>query len=167
MPTQYMLRFGAVLGVFALMAACGRDAPPAPPPPEPPPPPAAPAAVPQQPAPAADFMGRAAPSVTLTEADGDRHVSLRRGEVIELRLKADRMSGLTWVPLTNAQPAMRTDGMPQYEPDDSENAQASGTEVWRFIALEPGHVHLRFQYMRPFDREAPPVATVVYHVDIE
>lgn len=163
MSSQYLFRTGAVLGVFTLLAACGREAPP----PPPPLPAAAPATAPMQQPPPATTQGHAAPAVTLTELDGDRAVTLKRGDIVEVRLKADRISGLTWVPAADVQPAMRTDGMPQYEPDETAAEHTAGTEVWRFVAQHSGHVHLVFEYLSPFDRGSAPVATVVYHFDIE
>lgn len=164
MARQYVFRTGVVLGAMALLAACSPDAPP------PQPPAAAPAAAPAAPAPApAEASGPAATAadITLTEADGDRAFTLRRGKVVEVRLKADRISGLTWVPTANVQPAMRVEGMPQYEPDETAPEHTAGTEIWRFVAQQSGHAHLAFEYRRPFDREAPPAASVIYHFDIE
>ena len=110
---------------------------------------------------------RAAPTVTLTEADADRHVRLERGQVVEVRLEADRVSGYTWIPTHNVLPVMGTDGVPQYEVDEAAGADAPGTEIWRFIGREPGHVHLVFEYRQPFGGETPPEGTIVFHFDVD
>jgi predicted secreted protein len=126
----------------------------------------APAAQPQAPA-AVDEKPRAAPTLVLTEADADRALRLERGQVVEVRLEADRVAGYTWIPPHDVRPVMSTDGMPAFEPDPDQPASAPGTEIWRFIALEPGHAHLVFEYLRPFDGGAPPQRSVTYHFDVE
>jgi predicted secreted protein len=125
-----------------------------------------PQAQPEEQPPVAD-RPRAAPSVTLTEADADRHVRLERGQVIEVRLQADRVSGYTWIPKHNVMPVMSTDGVPQYEIDEATGSGAPGTEIWRFIGREPGHVHLVFEYLQPFGGDMPPQETIVFHFDVE
>lgn len=165
MASQCLFRPGAVLCMLALLAACSPDAPPPPPPPA-----AAPATAPAAPGPTPSppaGQDAAVAALTITAEDTDRAFTLRRGDLVEVRLEADRISGLTWVPTANVQPAMRVEGMPQYQPDESAPEHTAGTEVWRFVAQHAGHVHLVFEYRRPFDREAPPVATVIYHFDIE
>jgi predicted secreted protein len=167
-----MIRYGLAFGLLGLVAACGQQTPPQAPPPAPAaettpasPPPASQA--PSEPAraePAPAGLGPSSADVTLTVADTERAFRLQRGQTVELRLASDRASGFTWIPTHDMRPMMSTDGMPQYLA--GENA-APGTEVWRFIAREPGHVHLVFEYRRPFDAGSPPAQSVVYHFDIE
>lgn len=146
------------------LAACGQSQ-------EPPagaassPPPAAPqpaGGAPSGPAPGA--QPRAAATVTITDADDGRAVVLQRGQVVELRLRADRTAGFTWIPVQNVLPVMNTDGVPLYE---SGGDAAAGTEIWRFVALEPGHAHLVFEYRRPFEPGAPPQKSITLHFDVE
>jgi predicted secreted protein len=170
-----VIRYGLALGLLGLVAACGRQTPPQAPPPAP----AAEAAPTSQPpasqAPAEPARTEPAPTgqgpsnadVTLTVADTDRAFRLQRGQTVELRLASDRASGFTWIPTHDMRPMMSTDGMPQYEVDQDAGPGGPGTEIWRFIAREPGHVHLVFEYRRPFDAGAPPAQAVVYHFDIE
>lgn len=155
-------KYGAHAGLFAavLLAACGQQQ-------EPPAGPAtnSPAAVAQsssaEQAPAAQLR---ASTVTITDADDGRAVTLQRGQVVELRLRADRAAGFTWIPVQNVLPVMKTDGVPLYE---SEGDAAAGTEIWRFIALEPGHAHLVFDYRRPFEPGTPPQKSITLHFDVE
>ncbi|HRP34582.1 MAG TPA: protease inhibitor I42 family protein [Gammaproteobacteria bacterium] len=148
---------------FAL-AACGRSQdPPAGAASSPPPAATQPAdAEPSRPAPGG--QPRAAATVTITDADDGRAVALQRGQVVELRLKANRTAGFTWIPVQNVLPVMNTDGVPLYE---SEGDDTAGTEIWRFIALEPGHAHLVFEYRRPFEPGAPPQKSITLHFDVE
>ena len=150
----------AALLAMVLLTGCSRSEPP----------PAADAPAPQaetrpvQPA-AADSPS--APTVTLTEADADRAVALRPGQAVEIRLQADRAAGFSWVPAQNPLPVMSTDGMPRFESDEHAAADASGTEVWRFIGREAGHAHLVMEYRRLAEPDAPPRQTIAYHFDVE
>ena len=148
-----VIRSGLALGILGLLVACGQQ----------PPPPAQPAQ-PAQTEPEPAGQRPAAAAFTLTNAEADQALRLQRGQVVELRLTADRTTGYTWIPTHNMRPLMSTDGIPQYE---DAGPGAPGTEVWRFIALEPGHVHLVFEYRRPLEASAPPAGTLVYHFDIE
>jgi len=147
---------GAILAA-ALLAGCGQPQEPAAPPPA-----AQPA--PQQ---ATPESARAAPTITLTDADADGAVRLQRGQVVEVRLPADRVSGFSWIPAQNLLPIMSTDGVPLFETDADAPPTAPGTEVWRFIGRERGHAHLVFEYRRLTEPEAPPHQTIMYHFDVE
>lgn len=155
-------RYGACAGLFAavLLAACGQQQEPPAAPATSSPPTAAQSASAER-APAA--QPRAA-TVTITDADDGRAVALQRGQVVELRLRADRTAGFTWIPVQNVLPVMNTDGVPLYE---SAGDDSAGTEIWRFIALEPGHAHLVFEYRRPFEPGAPPQKSITLHFDVE
>ena len=117
--------------------------------------------------PAAADSPSAPTTVTLTEADADRAVALQPGQVVEIRLQADRAAGFSWVPAQNALPVLSTDGMPRFEGDERAAAGASGTEVWRFIGREAGHAHLVMEYRRLAEPDAPPRQAIAYHFDVE
>lgn len=155
-------KYGLCAGLFAavLLAACGQQQ-------EPPAGPATsspPAAVPSSSAAQAPAAQPHAATVTITDADDGRAVALQRGQVVELRLRADRAAGFTWIPVQNVLPVMNTDGVPLYE---SEGDATAGTEIWRFVALEPGHAHLVFEYRRPFEPGTPPQKSITLHFDVE
>jgi len=155
----------AALLAAALLAGCGQQSPQQ----------ATPAAPAAAPSPAADALPppaipekpRAAPTVTLTEADEGRALRLQRGQVVEIRLSADRPAGYTWIPAHNALPVLATDGVPEYETEEGRETSAPGIEVWRFIGREPGHAHLLFEYRRPFEADLPPQASLTFHFDVE
>lgn len=153
----------ALAAATALMVGCGQK--------QEQPSPAAPAAAPPAAAPPAvestPERQRDVPTLTLTEADADRAVTLTAGQVVEVRLAADRVAGFTWIPAHNMLPVMGTDGVPEYETEEGAPENAPGIEVWRFIAREPGHAHLVFEYRKPFDADAPPSQTITYHFDVE
>ncbi|NGP54250.1 protease inhibitor I42 family protein [Thioalkalivibrio sp. XN8] len=151
-------RIPVLCAALLTLAACSPEQ--APPPAPAPAPAAAPAAAT---APAREPAMVPVPVVVLTDADDGRAVRLQRDEVVEVRLPADRGSGFTWIPAENVLPVMRTDGMPHYEAGP---ADGPGTETWRFVALEPGHAHLVFDYLQPLGGAAP-ARSVTFHFDVE
>jgi predicted secreted protein len=161
MSIHSLSRPGLLVAMLAalLLTGCGqRQDPPASAAPQP-----APAAAPEP----AGEKPRAAATITLTASDDGRAVTLQRGQVVEIRLEADRVNGYTWIPAQNALPYMGTDGIPTYEIDENAGPGAPGIETWRFIGREPGHAHLVFEYRQPFDADAPPRKSLTYHFDIE
>lgn len=165
-------RATAVLLAAALLTACGQQQPSTPPEAadraaaEAPAPGPAEAAPGEEPQPLFPEKTRAAPTVILTDADADRAVNLHKGQVVEVRLPADRASGYTWIPAQGMAPVMNPDGVPQYETDEAAGADAPGTEIWRFIAGEPGHAHLVFDYRRPLGGE-PAQQSLTFHFDVQ
>lgn len=162
MSQQKSSRSGALCIVLAggMLAGCGQ---PQEPPATSPPPPAAQV----QPQSMIEEKPRAAPNVTLTDADADRALALQRDQVVEIRLPADRTGGFAWIPAENLLPVMSTDGAPLFEAGENARGNAMGTEVWRFIGREPGHAHLVFEYRRLTDLNTPAQRTIVYHFDVE
>jgi predicted secreted protein len=168
MRTQALSRLAALAAVLAAsaLAACGQ--PQTPPPaaaPQPQPPQQETAPPKEESRPAMAERPQAAPILTLRAADDGRAVSLRRGEVVEVKLEADRASGFTWIPAQSLLPFMGTDGLPVYE--EPAGAGAPGLETWRFIGREPGHAHLVFEYRRPSAPDAPPQKSLTFHFDVE
>lgn len=150
-------RIGLSCLVLLAAGACSREDVPAP---------AAEAPAAAATEPTTEVAAVAVPKVVLTDSDDGRAVRLQRDEVIEVRLPADRASGFTWIPAEHLLPVMRTDGMPRYVPVEPAAPDGPGIESWRFVALEPGHAHLVFDYVQPLGGVAP-VRTVTFHFDVE
>lgn len=119
--------------------------------------------------PAFEQRSRIAPTVTLTEADADagRTVTLAEDEVLEVRLPADRESGYTWIPAQHLLPVLRAYGIPEYEANESAEATAANTEIWRFIAEETGTAELVFEYRKPLGDDEPVKQTLVFRLQVE
>lgn len=156
--TLTLTRLSLTLATAALLIGCGQRQDAAPPP-------AAEAGRPAAEAPPADPRPRA--DFVLTDADDGAAVALRRGQVVELRLLADRHAGFTWIPTHNPRPTLGTDGAPQYHPDPAAAETAPGIEEWRFVGREAGHVHLVFEYRRPFEPGQPAQRSIMFHFDVE
>lgn len=167
MPQKRLIAAGAIPTLLAalLLAGCGQQSSPAAPATAT----AAPGTEPPAPEPEPMFTAkpRAAPNVILTDADADQAVSLQKGQVVEVRLPADRASGYTWIPAQGMDPVLNPDGVPEYEAAEEAQTGAPGTEIWRFIAGEPGHAHVVFDYRRPLGGGEAPQQSLTFHFDVQ
>lgn len=117
--------------------------------------------------PAFEQRSRIAPTVTLTEVDADRTITLAEDEVVEVRLPADRESGYTWIPAQHLLPVLRAYGIPEYQVNESAEATAATTEIWRFIAEETGTAELLFEYRKPLGNDEPVKQALVFRLQVE
>jgi inhibitor of cysteine peptidase len=97
------------------------------------------------------------PEVTLTEADNGRAIEIRRGDVIDLRLRENPTTGFRWQ-------VVRADGLDE-EPvaaDETPRAGepgqpqigAGGVRTLRFRARSPGTGRLELKLWRAFEGDS-------------
>lgn len=110
---------------------------------------------------------RIEPTVTLTDADAERTITLAEDAVVEVRLPADRENGYTWIPRRHLLPVLSAYGVPEYELDESAQESAPAIEVWRFMAEEAGTAELVFEYRKPLGNDEPAGKTLVFHLEVE
>jgi len=94
-------------------------------------------------------------TVTITEHDAGRSVTLGQGETLLVRLAANRTTGYRWRPSSTPNGHLSTPRKPEdYLPDPTLPgiAGAGGVEIWKLLARRPGKVTLRFDYRRPWER---------------
>jgi len=167
---QFLMRRGRLVALSGalLLTACGQRAEP----PDTTPPPIEPPAAAERNAPEAEENDTAAAAadeesrITVTDEDDGRSLRLQEGQVVIVKLPADRAGGMTWIPAGNALPVVTTDGLPGYEPDTGAGGAGPGLETWRFVAKEPGQAELVFEY-RDLQAGGPPLKTVLYRFDVE
>ncbi len=93
----------------------------------------------------------------LTEADDSRNIDMRDGEIIVVKLKANRASGFAWVMVDSTGDVLVRAGNPSYVANASTNGKvgSGGVETWRFRAVRPGEQTMRLEYRRPWERNVP------------
>lgn len=93
----------------------------------------------------------------LTQADDGRHLNVRDGDIIVVKLKANRASGFGWVMADGTGDVLVRAGNPVYAPNAAKKGKAGsgGTETWRFRAVHPGEQTMRLEYRRPWERDIP------------
>jgi len=107
-------------------------------------------------------------SITLAEGDTDRLIEITRGQTVVIRLSGNRTTGYAWT-LAGVRPAGLTPlGEPSYEPASgpSNAVGTGGVETWSFLASASGRQDLRFEYRRPWERDAAPARTLMYTIAV-
>ena len=94
---------------------------------------------------------------TLTAADDGRSFELKQGQVVTVVLDSNRSNGFSWAMAAPAGTVVVRDGAPVYTTKAGKRGQAgaSGTETWRFRAVQSGRQTVRLEYARPWSRNVP------------
>jgi inhibitor of cysteine peptidase len=109
--------------------------------------------------------GKGEPTAIITETDSGHLVPLRVGQELVLNLKTNPSTGYRWVQADTETPVLVVLGKPAYKPGSSLPG-ASGMESWKFRAVERGTQKLKLEYRRPWEKNTPPVNTIVIHVTV-
>lgn len=128
----------------------------------------APAQRTQAPAASPDRAASSAAAVTVTADDNGRKVDLAVGQELVVRLASNRTTGYAWTITDSANAVLAQQGKPDYVTDATLERKigVGGTEIWRLKAVKTGQQTLRFEYRRPWERDAAPAKTVSYLVTV-
>jgi predicted secreted protein len=89
------------------------------------------------------------------------------GKEFSITLPANHTTGYSWRLATPLDPATLNLIGNVYHESTSGKVGASGEEVWTFSAPTQGAVQLNFEYVRSFEKTAPPAKTAKFSVVIE
>jgi len=97
-------------------------------------------------------------SIKLTLAEDGKTIKAAIGKKIEISLKGNPTTGFEWRMAELKSEAVKADGKGEYVPDknDPPRVGSGGTFVFKFIAVKPGKVTLKFEYLRPWEKEKNP-----------
>jgi copper homeostasis protein (lipoprotein) len=106
-------------------------------------------------------------AITLAEADSGKVIQVRPGERVTVRLASNRSTGYSWAFLSSGSnnltrlaseytQVVGADGKPG----------GDGVESWYFQAKGSGQQELRFEYRRPWERDAPAAKTTNYTIRV-
>ena len=104
-------------------------------------------------------------SITLTESDAGRVTQVASGQTLAIHLIANHTTGYRWTLASTPKGILTQDGEPSYAPS-SGAAGAGGTETWSFSAKGSGQQELRFEYRRPWERDAKPERALTYTIAV-
>ena len=109
-------------------------------------------------------------SQVLTLEDHERKIHLAPGDVLTLRLDAVPSTGYGWAVVENDVALLEPLGEPSFEPAGDPPATgplgASGRQVFRFRAHDPGRQKLELHYRRIWEKK-PPLKTFAIEVRIQ
>jgi len=109
-----------------------------------------------------------APAPVVIDASAESAVVLRAGQELVIRLRANPSTGYGWRLAQGAAAVLAPAGTPAFEPDANAQGRvgAGGIEAWRFHAIAAGRGTLRFEYRRPWEKDAAPASTATVGVEV-
>ena len=109
-----------------------------------------------------------AAQLNLTERENGKDLWIDTGDLLVFRMPSNRSTGYAWSVATSKRCLLGQVGEASCElPKSSKGVVGSGgTEVWKFRALEVGSLAITFSYARPWEKGAPPIRTLSWHVTI-
>ncbi|HEY7543787.1 MAG TPA: protease inhibitor I42 family protein [Blastocatellia bacterium] len=105
-------------------------------------------------------------TVTVTDKDNGKKISLAKGNMLIVRLEARPGTGYGWQVAKNEADKLKPEGEPTLEPPDKEVMDGIEHQVFRFKAISEGTITLELHYVRPWEKEAPPEKTYSIEVQI-
>ena len=88
------------------------------------------------------------------------------GEVIELGLPGNAGTGFTWSIAGDLPGCVKKVAEPYFKADHPELPGSSGTTRFRFEAVEAGSGSIRFEYARPWEKDARPARWSVVEITV-
>ncbi len=107
---------------------------------------------------------KAQPKLVLTQADNGSTVIVSAGQAIEVDLRANPSTPISWVLSSTNFGAVLTNGPAVFTPDQPGLPGSGGTNAYPFIAAEPGDTTLQFDYLPLGGGPAVQTFTVTLHV---
>ena len=96
--------------------------------------------------------------IKVTEEDNGKTVDLDIGDRLEITLDSNPPTGYQWEPIGDTSSHLRQLGEPSYEPEGG-GVGSGGETIFTFEAIGGGQTRLELVYLRPFDKETPPIKT--------
>jgi inhibitor of cysteine peptidase len=106
--------------------------------------------------------------VKITSADNGKTIKTTAGKKIEVSLKGNPTTGFNWQMAELKGESIKADGKGEYIPDktDPPRVGSGGTFVFKFIAVKSGKTTLKFEYLRPWEKDKPPAEKFSVNVDV-
>ena len=89
------------------------------------------------------------------------------GASFTIALPANHTTGYSWRLAKPLNPELLRQVSDIYNEKSSGRIGRGGEEVWMFEALTTGTTELNFEYARPFEKDAAPVNTAKFHIEIK
>ena len=97
-------------------------------------------------------------AIKLTLADDGKTIKAATGKKIEISLKGNPTTGYDWRMVELKSEVVKAEGKGEYVPDkfDAPRVGSGGTFVFKFTAAKPGKATLKFEYLRPWEKDKAP-----------
>jgi predicted secreted protein len=94
--------------------------------------------------------------ITLTEADNNREIKLKKSDILVLKLKAQFGTGYSWQFAAGDDKLLKLVNQTVEVPDKS-GESGYETQVFRFKAKQAGKFELELRYVRVWEKEVEPL----------
>jgi len=88
------------------------------------------------------------------------------GKEFVITLDANATTGYDWQLAQPIDDSLVSFVSSKYVPDNTGLVGSGGKSVWTFRALGTGKTHVAFKYIRPWEKDVPPVKEATFMVDI-
>ncbi len=100
-------------------------------------------------------------------SDPAKPVKIPAGSEFTLTLESNRTTGYQWqLAVTPYEKVVKLIGN-RYELPDTKLIGAGGREIWTFKAVGNGKAEIVLKYVRPWEKDVPPVKEAVFTVVVE
>jgi inhibitor of cysteine peptidase len=89
------------------------------------------------------------------------------GKEFVITLDANSTTGYEWQLANPTDDGLIKLGSSEYVPDRTGLVGSGGKSIWTFKAIQAGKAQLSFKYIRPWEKDASPVKSAVYIVNIQ
>ena len=103
--------------------------------------------------------------VEISDSDNGTVQELAVSQELRISLEANPTTGYQWALDGSMPKQLEQVGEPEYSAD-SMAVGSGGTEVWTFVAKEPGEAPLRLKYWRSFEPTVSPVSEFSIDVNV-
>ncbi len=104
-------------------------------------------------------------TITATDKENGRHLELRQGDTLTLKLESIPGTGYSWQITKNDTNVMKPLDKPEYEPQDKKAMGSVAYQIFRLKAMSEGTDVLELQYKRVWEKEKEPLKT--YRITVQ
>ena len=89
------------------------------------------------------------------------------GKEFVITLDANATTGYEWQLANPTDDSLIKLMRSEYVPDKTDLVGSGGKSIWTFKVVRSGKTQISFKYIRPWEKDIPPVKEAVYIVDIQ
>ena len=101
-------------------------------------------------------------------ANADQTLTTKVGTDIVVRLESNPTTGYSWR-TAEFEPGIIELVSNEYQPYNTAGniVGSGGTEIWTFKAIKKGKITITFEYVRPWEKDIPPIKEETYIVEVK
>ncbi|MBE9256511.1 protease inhibitor I42 family protein [Dolichospermum sp. LEGE 00246] len=104
--------------------------------------------------------------ITVNDANNHSQIIIQKGNMMIVELLTNPGTGYSWQIIKNDPDKLKPLGDSVLKPLETEVPGASENQVFRFLAQNSGLAVLELHYLRPWERNIPPLKTYQINVQI-